>query len=98
MLMYFRIQAKGICLHTLKTKLDGKEVCDICYATALNHLQRYFNQLNEKVIAIHPNNTNSLREIEHFSAADTYFATFTKEAGYAKLHHHMRRKDNDIVL
>lgn len=47
MLMSFRIREEGICLDRFKTKLDGIEVCNVCYAIALGYSQRRFKQLKK---------------------------------------------------
>ena len=87
-----------------KTKFDGVEVCNSCYAMALGYLQRSFKQLKvahkvyRRVAAVY-GNTCYLREQAKMSAARESFTAFVRDAGCTQSHRQVRKKlDNTIVL
>ena len=64
MLNAFYQRIEGIRRDKYKTKLDGVEVCNSCYAMALGYSQRRFKQLKvayrvyRRVTAVHGNTCN----------------------------------------
>ena len=103
MLNAFYSRTEGIRRDKFKTKLDGLDVCNACYAKALGYSQRRFKQLKVshqvygRVAAVH-GNTCKLREGAKMSAARECFGEFVREAGCTQPHRQIRRKlDNTIV-
>lgn len=102
-LMSLHTQREGIYQNIMKMKMDDKKVCNACSTSAMDYLQRRFKQLKkiqqmyEKVVAIHGNNTSSLRESEQVSVSDVCFDAFVKEVGYFQRHRQIQKKDNKVV-
>ena len=86
-----------------KTKLDGVEVCNSCYAMALGYSQRRLKQLKVahrvygRVTAVHGNTCN-LKEQEKMSAARESFTSFVGDVGCTQSHHQVRKKLNNSVV
>jgi hypothetical protein len=86
MLNAFYLRTEGPRRDKFKTKLDGVEVCNACYATALEYSQRQFKQLKVahqvygRVAAVHGNMCH-LRERAKMMAARESFQVFVDEAG-----------------
>jgi hypothetical protein len=86
MLNAFYLRTKGRRRDKFKTKLDGVEVCNACYAIALGYSQRRFKQLKVahrvygRVAAMH-GNTCYLREGAKMMAAHESFQEFVGEVG-----------------
>ena len=86
-----------------KTKLDGMEVCNSCYAMALGYSQRRFKKLKVahrvygRVAVVHGNTCN-LRERAKMSAARENFTAFVGDARCTQSHCQVRKKlDNSVV-
>jgi hypothetical protein len=86
------------------TKLDGvTEVCNACYAMALEYSQRRFKQLKVahrlygKVAAVHGNTCN-LRERAKMSAARENFTAFVGDVGCIQPHRQVRKKVNNSLV
>ena len=86
-----------------KTKLDGVEVYNSCYAMTLGYLLRRFKQLKMahrvygRVTAVH-GNTCYLRKQAKMSAARESFTAFVGDAGCTQPHRQVRKKlDNTVV-
>ena len=88
MLNAFYQRTKGMRRNKYKTKLDGVEVCNSCYAMALGYSQRHFKQLKVayrvygRVAAVHGNTCN-LKERAKMSAARESFTSFVRDVGCA---------------
>jgi hypothetical protein len=86
MLNAFYLRTEGPRRDKFKTKLDGVEECNACYATALGYSQRQFKQ--QKVahrvygrVAAVQGNTCYLREGVKMMATHESFQKFVSEAG-----------------
>jgi hypothetical protein len=86
MLNAFYQRTEGMRRVKYNTKLDGVEVCNVCYAMALGYSQRRFKQLKvvhrvyERVAAVYWNTCN-LRERAKMSAAREGFTAFIGDTG-----------------
>jgi hypothetical protein len=86
MLNAFYLGTEGPRRDKFKTKLNGVEVCNACYATALGYSHRRFKQLKVahqvygRVATVH-GNTCHLREGAKMMAARESFQEFVGEAG-----------------
>lgn len=104
-LFSFYTRTEGTRRDKFVTKLDGKEVCNACYALGVGYSQRRFKQLKVecsvygRVTAIHGNTlSDPVRETSRMSAADASFKIFVDEAGCPQPHRSLRRKsDNEVV-
>jgi hypothetical protein len=103
MLNAFYLRTEGTRRDKFNMKLDGVEVCNACYATALGYSQRRFKQLKAahqvygRVTAIR-GNTCKLRERAKMSAARESFQEFVGEARCTQPHRQIWRKvDNSVV-
>lgn len=105
MLVSFYTQTDGNRRDKFVTKLDGKEVCNACYAVAVGYSQRRFKDLKKdcliygRVTAIHGNTlSDPVRESIRMSAAEACFKCFVDEAGCFQPHRSIRRKSDNEVL
>jgi hypothetical protein len=103
MLNAFYQRIEGMRRDKYNTKLDGMEVCNACYAMALEYSQRRFKQLKMahrvygRVAAVHGNTCN-LRERAKMSAARKSSTVFVGDAGCTQSHRQVWRKvDNSVV-
>ena len=104
-LFSFYTRTEGTRRDRFATKLDGKQVCNACYALGVGYSQRRFKQLKVecsiygRVTAIHGNTlSDPVRESIRMSAADASFKVFVDEAGCPQPHRSIRRKsDNEVV-
>jgi hypothetical protein len=103
MLNVFYLRTEGPTRNKFKTKFDGVEVCNACYAAALGYSQRRFKQLKvahrvyERVAAMH-GNTCHLREGAKMMATRESFQEFIGEAGCTQPHRQIRRKVDNLVV
>ena len=103
MLNAFYQRREGMRRNKYKTKLDGVEVCNSCYAMALGYLQRCFKQLKvahrmyERVAVVH-GIMCYLREQVKMSAAKESFTAFVGDAGCTQPHRQVRKKLDNIVV
>jgi hypothetical protein len=99
----FYLRTKGSRRDKFKTKLDGVEVCNACYATTLGYSQRRFKQLKVahrvygRVAVVH-GNTCHLREGAKMMAARESFQEFVGKAGCIQPHRQIRRKVDNLVV
>lgn len=105
MLVSFYTRTEGTRRDKFVTKLDGKLVCNACYALGIGYSQRRFKELKKdcliygRVTAIHGNTlSDPIRESARMSAAEACFKSFVDEAGCPQPHRSIRRKnDNEVV-
>lgn len=105
MLLSFYTRTERFQRDKFVTKLDGKQVCNACYALGIGYSQRRFKQLKKecliygRVAAIHGNSlSNPLRESTRMSAAEASFKSFVDEAGCPQPHRSILRKDDNEVV
>ena len=105
MLVSYYTRTNGTCRDKFVTKLDGKQVCNACYALAVGYSQRCFKKLKKdhliygRVTAIHGNTLfDPIRESARMSAAEACFKSFVDEAGCSQPHRSIRRKSDNEVL
>jgi hypothetical protein len=103
MLNAFYHRIEGMRRDKYNTKLDGVEVCNACYAMALEYSQRRFKQLKVahrvygRVAAVHGNTCN-LRERAKMLATRESFTAFVGDAECTQPHRKVQKKvDNSIV-
>jgi hypothetical protein len=103
MLNAFYQRIEGQRTDKFRTKLDGVEVCNACYAVAVGYSQRRFKQLKlahrvyERVAVVHGNTCN-MRERAKMSATRESFSDFIRDAGCTQPHRQVRKKvDNSVV-
>jgi len=105
MLVSFYTRTEGTRRDKFVTKLDGKLVCNACYALGVGYLQRRFKELKKdcliygRVTTIYGNTfPNPVRESTRMYAAEACFKSFIDEAGCPQPHRSIRRKiDNEVV-
>jgi hypothetical protein len=105
MLVSFYTRMEGTRRDKFVTKLDGKQVCNACYALGVGYSQRRFKELKKdcliygRVTSIHGNTlSNPVRESTRMSAAEACFKSFVDEAGCPQPHRSICRKnDNEVV-
>ena len=105
MLVSFYTRTEGFRRDKFETKLDGKHVCNACYALGVGYSQRRFKELKKdcliygRVTAIHGNTlSNPLRESTRMSAAEACFKSFVDEVGCPQPHRSICRKDDNAVV